>query len=125
MRNTFIALGDAPNVAPYSAVEPKQSLLEKNLRVGLIDGPDAQARRVAARASGRMIFDRPDEAPADALNRILWHDARGWKTPYPAVKRSLFFPMSVDIADEDRGEKPVKAPAKPAMSATDPGKPPA
>ena len=44
----------------------------------------------------------PDEAPSDALNRILWHDVRGWNTPYPAVKRSVFFPMSVNVADEDR-----------------------
>ena len=113
MRNSFIAPGEVPNLATFSAIEPKQSLLEKNLRVGAINGPDAQARRVAARASARMIFDGPDEAPAEALNRILWHDARGWKTPYPAVKRSLFFPMSVDVADEDRDEKPIKPPAKP------------
>jgi len=112
MRNSFTAAGAAPNLAPYTAIEPRQSLFDKNLRVGSIHGSDAQARRVAARASARMIFDGPDEAPADALNRILWHDARGWKTPYPAVKRSLFFPMSVDIADEDRDEKPVKPPAK-------------
>ena len=51
-----------------------------------------------------MSFDGPDEAPSDLLNRILWHDARGWKTPYPAVKQSLFFPMSISIADEDRDE---------------------
>ena len=28
------------------------------------------------------------------LNRILWQDARGWGLPYPAVKSSLFFPMT-------------------------------
>jgi hypothetical protein len=53
----------------------------------------------------RMRFDGPDEAPADALNRILWHDVRGWRTPYPTVRQSLFFPMSRDIADEDRDER--------------------
>jgi len=52
-----------------------------------------------------MSFDGPDEAPTDMLNRILWHDVKGWGTPYPAVKRSLFFPLAVDIADEDRLEK--------------------
>ena len=45
-----------------------------------------------------------DAAPSERLNRILWHDARGWRTPYPAVKQSLFFPMSIGIADEDRDE---------------------
>jgi len=59
---------------------------------------------VAARASARMRFDVPDAAPSERLNRILWHDARGWRNPYPAVKSSLFFPMSISIADEDRDE---------------------
>ena len=45
----------------------------------------------------------------EQLNRILWHDATGWDKPYPAVKHALFFPLSVDIADEDRREKaPVR-----------------
>jgi hypothetical protein len=57
-----------------------------------------------------MSFDNPDEAPTDRLNRILWHDARGWKTPYPAVKRALFFPLAVDINDDDRREKRPVAP---------------
>jgi len=52
-----------------------------------------------------MSFDGPDEAPSEQLNRILWHDVKGWSTPYPAVKRSLFFPLSVDVADDDRVEK--------------------
>ena len=55
-----------------------------------------------------MSFDGPDEAPSDALNRILWHDARGWNAPYPAVKRSVFFPMSVYVDDEDRKESTGK-----------------
>ena len=54
-----------------------------------------------------MRFEGPDEAPAEALNRILWHDARGWNAAYPAERHSLFFPMSVNIADEDREEKPA------------------
>ena len=68
-------------------------------------------RRQGALASARMRFDEPDAAPSEALNRILWHDARGWRTPYPRVQQSLFFPMSVDLADEDREERrppPVK-----------------
>jgi hypothetical protein len=52
-----------------------------------------------------MSFAGPDEAPAEQLNRILWHDAKGWRTPYPAVKRSLFFPLAVDIADDEREAK--------------------
>jgi hypothetical protein len=52
-----------------------------------------------------MNFSEPDAAPSELLNRILWNDARGWGVPYPEVKRSLFFPMAVDIADEDRDDR--------------------
>jgi hypothetical protein len=102
MRASFIGPDEAPNFEPYTALVPRQSLYEVNQRVGSITGPDAAARRAAALASARMNFSDPDAAPSERLNRILWHDARGWRVPYPEVKRSLFFPMSVDIADEDR-----------------------
>jgi YVTN family beta-propeller protein len=105
MRASFIAPNDAPNLAPYTSLVPTQSLYEKNARVGEITGPHAAERKRAALASARMRFDVPDAAPSERLNRILWHDARGWGTPYPAVKRSLFFPLAVDIEDEDREEK--------------------
>ncbi|MEP7002114.1 MAG: alkaline phosphatase family protein, partial [bacterium] len=107
MRASFIDPSAKPDLRMYTAIEPVQSLLEKNTRVGAITGPDAIEKRQAALASARMNFKDPDAAPSEALNRILWHDAKGWKTPYPAVRQSLFFPMSVDIADEDREEKPV------------------
>jgi hypothetical protein len=111
MRASFIDPSAKPDLRPYTALTPKQSLLDKNKRVGAITGPDAAERKKAALASARMNLSEPDAAPSEALNRILWHDAKGFKTPYPTVKRSLFFPMSVDIADEDREEredKPVK-----------------
>ena len=104
MRASFLGAGEQPDFTPYTAIVPAQSLHEVNQRVGEISGPHAAERRVAARASARMRFDIPDAAPSERLNRILWHDARGWKTPYPAVKSSLFFPMSISIADEDRDE---------------------
>ena len=52
------------------------------------------------------------EAPSEALNRILWHESRGWHVPYPAVRQSLFFPMSRDLADDEREEKPRAGGAK-------------
>ena len=108
MRASFIDAGAAPNLAPYTALEPKHPLLETNRRVGQINGPDAADRKKAAQASARMDFDDPDEAPTGVLNRILWHDVKGWKTPYPAVKHSLFFPLSVTIPDEDRKVRPPR-----------------
>jgi hypothetical protein len=105
MHASFLDSSAAPDLTPYTAIQPEQSLLDVNQRVGSINGRFAAERRNAARASARMSFDGPDEAPAEKLNRILWHDAKGWSTPYPTVKRSLFFPMSVNIADDDRAEK--------------------
>jgi hypothetical protein len=112
MRESFIDPSAKPDLTSYTALMPKQSLLDKNKRVSSITGPEAAERRKAALASARMNFSEPDAAPSEALNRILWHEAKGWKTPYPTVKRSLFFPMSVDIADEDREELEEKAEKK-------------
>ena len=107
MRASFLDTGAPSDLRAYVAIEPRQSLLEKNLRVGAITGEHATERRRAALASSRMNFREPDAAPSEALNRILWHEARGWKTTYPAVRQSLFFPMSLDIADEDRDDERV------------------
>ncbi|MDE3215426.1 MAG: hypothetical protein KGO03_03435, partial [Gemmatimonadota bacterium] len=101
MRASFIDPGQRPDLAPYTAIAPAQSIYDVNPRLGLLRGP----ARAAALASSRMRLDVPDAAPSDALNRILWHDARGWGTPYPAVRHSLFFPMSVSIPDDEREER--------------------
>jgi len=105
MRASFIGPDEAPNVEPYGALVPRQSLYEVNQQVGSITGPRAAERRRAALASARMNFREPDAAPSELLNRILWHDARGWGVPYPEVKHSLFFPMAVDLTDEEREER--------------------
>jgi len=109
MRASFVGAGEAPDLTPFTALEPAVSLYETNQRVGEIRGDHAAERRRAALASSRMRFDVPDAAPSDALNRILWHDARGWGTPFPGVRQSLFFPMSHDLADDEREEKEERA----------------
>jgi DNA-binding beta-propeller fold protein YncE len=109
MRASFLEAGQAPDFAPYTALVPKQSIYDINPRVGALHGP----ARAAALASSRMRLDIPDAAPSDELNRILWHDARGWNVPYPAVHRSLFFPMSVDLPDEDRERRDPEEHARP------------
>ena len=109
MRASFIAPGAAPDFAPYTALTPKQSLFETNARVGAITGPDAAARKAAALASARMNFHDPDAAPTERLNRILWGEAKGWRVKYPEVRRSLFFPLAVDVEDNDREEKRARA----------------
>jgi hypothetical protein len=105
MRASFIEPTEWPDTSAYTAITPTQPLLELNQRVGAIVGPFAKERRRAALASSRMRFDVPDAAPSDALNRILWQDAKGWGAAYPGVRRSLFFPMSVDLTDDERSEK--------------------
>jgi (2R)-sulfolactate sulfo-lyase subunit alpha len=57
-----------------------------------------------------MRFDVADAAPTDELNRILWHDARGWSTQYPGPSHAIFFPMSVDVRDEDREASKLPGP---------------
>jgi YVTN family beta-propeller protein len=105
MRASFIGPNEKPNFATFSALVPQQSLYDVNQRVGAITGPHAAERRKAALASAKMDFSEPDAAPSDALNRLLWHDARGWGVPYPGVRRSLFFPFAVEIGDNERSEK--------------------
>ena len=117
MRASFLGPIDAPDFTPYTALTPKQSLFETNVRVGDISGPDAAARKAAAIASARMNFHDPDAAPTERLNRILWGASRGWKTPYPAVKRSLFFPLAVDVEDDDREESGARRRRKTSDSA--------
>ena len=114
MRASFIGPNEQPNLAPYTVRQPQVSIYETNQRVGEITGPGAAARRRAALRSARMNFSEPDAAPSDALNRILWHDARGWGTPFPGVKQSLFFPLARDLDDDEREERaPRERVAKP------------
>lgn len=105
MHESFIDPTDAPDFTPYRALEPKQSIAEFNPAPAEIRGPGAAARRAAAVASSRMDFSEPDAAPSDRLNEILWRDARGWTRKMPTVRHSLFFPMSVDLTDDEREER--------------------
>jgi len=112
MRASFLSAGERPDLTPYDALEPRVSLFETNERVGDIRGANAAERRRAALASARMRFDVPDAAPTDRLNRILWHEARGWTTPFPGVRQALFFPLSRDLADDEREEKEERSARK-------------
>jgi Phosphoesterase family len=95
MRNAF---QDAPDFTPYDAVKPSQSLFENNPPVAALHG----LQRAAAVASRKMHWNMPDAAPSKKLNRILWGQIRGWSTPYPAPRSSVFAPLSLDIEDRDR-----------------------
>ncbi len=97
MRASFT---DTPDTTPFTAVVPKQSLLNVTPRASSLQG----AAREAALDSARMRFDEPDAAPTDRLNRYVWHAIKGWDVPYPGVKRAVFAPLSVDLDDDEREE---------------------
>ncbi|MGH9326869.1 MAG: bifunctional YncE family protein/alkaline phosphatase family protein, partial [Terriglobia bacterium] len=92
MRNSFET---TPDFTPYNAVRPVQSLFATNPPAGALTG----AARAAALASAKMNFGIPDAAPTQVLNRIIWHETRGWGTPYPQVRQGVFAPYAVDLDD--------------------------
>src|SRR5205823_12850928 len=82
MRASFIGPEEAPDFAPYSTLEPRQSIYEVNQQVGAITGPHAAERRRAALASARMNFHDPDAAPSARLHRISRHMSRARAESY-------------------------------------------
>ncbi len=98
-----------PNLAPYKAVDPIINLFDVNPPAKALNG---EARKGAI-ASSKMNFAIPDAAPTEKLNRILWHDAKGWSTPYPGAKQAVFAPLSLDVDDDDREERSKASRAKP------------
>jgi sugar lactone lactonase YvrE len=95
MRASFT---DTPDETPYTSVEPAQSLFELNPRASALRG----SQREGALASARMRWDVPDAVPSERLNRILWHDVRGWDKAYPGSSRAVFTPLAVEVDDGDR-----------------------
>ena len=86
MRNSFQA---KPDFTPYVAIQPQQSIYEVNPPLAALKGP----AREAAIASMHMNFLEPDDVPTQVLNAILWHDAKGWNTPVPNVRKVAFTPQ--------------------------------
>ena len=67
----------APDLRPFDAIRPTQSMTEQNLAL------DDNARR-----SDRLDLAGEDRADDDEFNRILWHAVKGSAVPYPGVRRS-------------------------------------
>jgi len=111
MRNSF---QPKPDLMPYTAEVPRQSLYEVNPPLQSISG---QARK-DAEASLRMDFTSPDAAPTEKLNRILWRDARGPNVPYPKVKQAIFAPYSNDLDDDEKQERSERKEAERKHSTT-------
>ncbi len=101
MRESFTETAD---LTGFTSEMPKQSLFDVNPPLSALKGK----AREAARASMKMRFEVPDAVPSEKLNRILWGDARGWNTPYPAPPRAVFAPITVETDDEDEEEEKEK-----------------
>jgi YVTN family beta-propeller protein len=71
------------DTSPYQKIVPRQDLEEKNPPLKALSGRQLWA----AQQSLKMNFDDIDDVPKDILNRVLWWDAKGYDTPYPAVRR--------------------------------------
>jgi hypothetical protein len=78
MTSLFTAETD---ITPYDHLTPKQSIDEMNPPLKALSGRQLWA----ARESQKMNFKDLDDAPEDLLNHILWWDAKGYATPYPAL----------------------------------------
>ncbi len=65
-----------PDLRPYEALNPEQSLVEMN---------PTQGRN--AQASLRLDLSKVDVADMDLFNRILWHAIKGDAVPYPSAKQ--------------------------------------
>jgi hypothetical protein len=88
---------DTPDLHPYTATLPSQSLFDVTPLEPRLSGP---ARQAAAK-SRHMRWDIPDAVPATVVNDMLWHQARGWNTAYPGSPTAVFFPMAV-LSSRDR-----------------------
>jgi YVTN family beta-propeller protein len=95
MRGSF---SGTPDFTPFRVEQPKHDLFEINPPLKALRG----AARRDAEASAKMEWNIPDRAPAGKLNRILWADAKGYAVKYPALMRSIFAPLALDLDDDDR-----------------------
>lgn len=78
----FPVFATKPDLTPYQAERNRIPLDEMNPPLKGLQGEEKEA----AAASMRMDFSEPDEAPADVLDRVIWHSVKGWSTPYPRLE---------------------------------------
>jgi hypothetical protein len=89
MRQSF---QPTPDLTPYQAIEPAQSIYELNPELGALIGQS----KADAIASSKMNWVEPDDVPTEQLNQILWHNAMD--SQYPSWKRgsTIFQPGSME-----------------------------
>jgi hypothetical protein len=76
----YNSLGTTADLAPFKHLPAQVDLETKNT-----------ARAYGARESQQMNFDEVDEAPMEALNRILWKSIRGEDAVVPLPVHRFWF----------------------------------
>jgi hypothetical protein len=76
-RPMFESFSKTPDTTPYTAIQPKVSLTDRN-----------PGQAVGAAESARMDFHEADLVDDDELTAVLWHAIK--HTDPPAPTRSLF-----------------------------------
>jgi YVTN family beta-propeller protein len=69
---------NTPDTTPYTALPNQIPLNEMNPPLAQLQG----LQRELAEFSLKMDKSSPDSAPADILNRAIWHSVKGFDTPY-------------------------------------------
>src|SRR5262249_31642244 len=65
-------------LTPYTAIPNRVPLDQMNPRLAGLTG----LQRELAEFSMSIDSSEPDSAPADTLNRAIWHSVKGFDTPY-------------------------------------------
>ena len=74
----FTTLRRRPDFTPYTALPNQIPLDEMNPSLAGLQG----LQRELAEFSLTIDSSEPDTAPADLLNRAIWHSVKGFDTPY-------------------------------------------
>ena len=94
----FSVFTSKPDFTPYTARPNQIPLNEMNPPVAGLTGLQLQM----AQFSQTIDSSEPDSAPADLLNRAIWHSVKGFDTPYnygrPIVKKHSSFESLLALA---------------------------
>lgn len=78
---------DTPDFSPYVALENQIPLNEMNPEISSLNEKSKQY--FFAKKSMDMDLDEIDQADEGLFNRILWHDVKGYETPYPILVKEV------------------------------------
>src|SRR5262245_30006480 len=90
----FTTFTSTPDLTPYTALPNKIPLNEMNPPLAHLQGLQLEL----AKFSLTIDSSEPDSAPADPLNRAIWHSVKGFDTPYNygrPIARQQLPPVSV------------------------------